>query len=408
MKIKLNSNCLVKPGEPKWNGSLPLSELDQIGSIGYVNFILLYRPPQEWLTPPEAIAENLKSSLSKLLISFHPLAGRLTRIPGGRLQIQCNGIGVPLTDAESEATLDELKEFEQRQLVPSIDLEQLPLVAVQLTRFNCGGVCVGVAMSHAAMDGLSSSHFYSEWARLARGKPLETQPFLNREMLGDGGRQPCSAASPPQQPPEFDAPPLLISRNVEQESKENPGCGGSSFTRFEAMTAHIWRCACKSRRHTPEQRTRLSISVDIRRRVQAPLPKSYLGNAVLDVVALDNAGVLVSKSLSYAAGRIRETINKVTNDWLGLQFHGIDIGWGKEIYMGPADYGSDGDCMISSSSDGSVAVIVCLQEAHMEVFKKLFYEDMEFLVHESCCLNSDGSHHMIEHQVELSDESDEK
>ncbi|KAK4406298.1 Spermidine hydroxycinnamoyl transferase [Sesamum angolense] len=65
----------------------------------------IIKPPQEWLTPPEAIAEALKRSLSKLLISFHPLAGRLTRIPRGRLEIQCNGIGVPLTEAESEATL---------------------------------------------------------------------------------------------------------------------------------------------------------------------------------------------------------------------------------------------------------------------------------------------------------------
>ncbi|KAK4425085.1 Spermidine hydroxycinnamoyl transferase [Sesamum alatum] len=186
MKINLNGSCLVKPAQPTWNGMLPLSELDQIRSIGYVNFILLYRPPQEWFTPPEAIVETLKNSISKLLVPFHPLAGRLTRILGGRLQIQCNGIGVPLTKTLLEATLDDLKEF------------------------RWGGVCIGVAMSHASMDGLSSSHFYSEWARLARGEPLETQPFLNRELLGDIGRQTRSAALPQQHPPEFDAPPLLI------------------------------------------------------------------------------------------------------------------------------------------------------------------------------------------------------
>ncbi|KAK4425081.1 Agmatine hydroxycinnamoyltransferase 1 [Sesamum alatum] len=217
-----------------------------------------------------------------------------------------------------------------------------------------------------------------------------------------------SAASPP----EFDAPPLLISElgceterknattraslistkfqveMLKRKANENRGSGEASFSCLEAITAHIG------------DRTRLSMSVDIRRRMQPPLPKSYLGNAVLDVVALECAGDLVLKSLSYAAGRIRETINKVTNEyvnstidflrgiddlspfqdsntlssdddrkgipygnpnlsvtsWLGTQFHGVDFGWGKEIHMGPVDYGSDGDCVISSSgghdSDG--------------------------------------------------------
>ncbi|KAL0299199.1 UNVERIFIED_CONTAM: Spermidine hydroxycinnamoyl transferase [Sesamum radiatum] len=465
MKISLISSCLVKPAEPTWNGSLPLSELDQIGSLGYVSLIHLYRPPQDWLSPPEAISRTLKSSLSKVLVPFHPLAGRWNRIPRGRLQIECSGIGVPLTEAESDATLDELKEFEHHLLVPFIDLEQLPLVAVQLTRFKCGGVCLGVAMSHAAVDGQSASHFYTGWARLARGEQLETQPFLDRKLLGDVGRKPHSAAPPPQPPPEFETPPFLIGESgckserekttiraslrltkfqiemMRRKANENRGSAAarSSFTCYEVITAHIWRCTCKARRHMREQRSRLSISVDIRRRMQPPLPKTYFGNAVLDVVALDCAGELIAKPLSYAASKIREAINKLTNEyvtstidflravddlssfqdcnsissddnddkgffcgnpnlcvtsWTTLQFHGIDFGWGKEIYMGPVDYGNDGDCLIIPSghdSDGSVVVIVCLQEAHMEAFKKFFYGDMELYVHESCCLNSDRS-----------------
>ncbi|KAL0321924.1 UNVERIFIED_CONTAM: Spermidine hydroxycinnamoyl transferase [Sesamum calycinum] len=465
MKISLISSCLVKPAEPTWNGSLPLSELDQIGSLGYVSLIHLYRPPQDWLSPPEAISRTWKSSLRKVLVPFHPLAGRWSRIPRGRLEIECSGIGVPLTEAESDATLDELKEFEHHLLVPSIDLEQLPLVAVQLTRFKCGGVCLGVAMSHAAVDGQSASHFYTGWARLARGEQLETQPFLDRKLLGDVGRKPHSAAPPPQPPPEFETPPFLIGESgckserekttiraslrltkfqiemMRRKANENRGsaAAGSSFTCYEVITAHIWRCTCKARRHMREQRSRLSISVDIRRRMQPPLPKTYFGNAVLDVVALDCAGELIAKPLSYAASKIREAINKLTNEyvtstidflravddlssfqdcnsissddsddkgffcgnpnlcvtsWTTLQFHGIDFGWGKEIYMGPVDYGNDGDCLIIPSghdSDGSVVVIVCLQEAHMEAFKKFFYGDMESYVHESCCLNSDRS-----------------
>nr|POF10270.1 spermidine hydroxycinnamoyl transferase [Quercus suber] len=69
--------------------------------------------------------EAMKNSLSRALIHFYPLAGRLHWIEGGRLELDCNAMRVQLLEACSEAELDELGDFAPtnavRDLVPKVD-----------------------------------------------------------------------------------------------------------------------------------------------------------------------------------------------------------------------------------------------------------------------------------------------
>ncbi|KAL6292577.1 hypothetical protein ACE6H2_000719 [Prunus campanulata] len=153
--------------------------------------------------------------------------------------------------------------------------------------------------------------------------------------------------------------------------------------------------------------------------MQPPLPQGYFGNATFYGVARSLAGDLVSKPLGYASSRIREAIEKVSNDYvlsaidhfrnqpdltrfqdlhaLGIAegaFHGnpylevvswstlpiyrLDFGWGKEIYMGSGAYDFDGESFLlpSPDGDGSMVLTLCLQVGHMDAFKKHFYEDI--------------------------------
>ncbi|KAH7544692.1 hypothetical protein FEM48_Zijuj01G0012700 [Ziziphus jujuba var. spinosa] len=352
-------------------GSLALSEWDQIGTITQVPTIYFYQPSPNWSSSTsDSIANTLKESLSRALVPFHPLAGRVRWIGAGRLELDCNAIGVHLP------------------------IHELPLLLVQLTRFSCGGICLSLNISHAVVDGQSAFHFISEWARLPRGDPLETVPFLDRKVLR-AGEPPV--ALPRLRHSEFDHPPLLlgqldtveerkkpttvsilkIPKDVVEKLKEMANDGRHSsrraYTRYETLTGYVWRCACKARKHKNEQPTALGVCVDSRRRMQPPLPKGYFGNAALDVIAMSTAGELVSKPLSFAASKIREAIEKVTDEymwsaidylknqpdltrfqdlhalgsdqgpfygnpnlgvvsWLTLPMYGLDFGWGKEIY----------------------------------------------------------------------------
>ncbi|XP_073033702.1 spermidine hydroxycinnamoyl transferase-like [Primulina eburnea] len=81
--------------------------------------------------------------------------------------------------------------------------------------------------------------------------------------------------------------------------------GHRVFTRYEAIAAHIWRCACRARGHRYEQPTGLAICLDIRNRVQPPLPQNFFGNAIVDVVATGRcSGDLVTRPSGYAASKM--------------------------------------------------------------------------------------------------------
>ncbi|KAI9123067.1 hypothetical protein K1719_005956 [Acacia pycnantha] len=447
------SYSTVSPCDPTWNGTMALSELDQMACLTYVQSIYLYRSPQN--STAATIAETLKDSLSKVLVPFYPLAGRLQWIANGRLQLQCNAMGARFIEAECESNLNEIGDDLSLSrlhgnLFPSVDfslpIHELPLFLVQLTTFRCGGFSIGVAFSHAVADGTAGVHFMSEWARVTRGETLQTPPFLNRSVFR-AGEPPLGLSPPPtlDEYPEYGDPVLLIGQSDASEEKKkktttamlkitkaqveklrkmaNDSCEkpmARGFTRYETICGHVWRIACKARTHKKEQQAVICICVDSRSRMTPELPREYFGTATFDVIAQSLAGDLMSKPLGFAASKLRETAEKATdkyirslieflknledltehidNDtvlgkedgpfygnprvtavsWLTLPTYGFDFGWGKEQYMGPGPCEDDGYFFLiqSPEGDGSVVVAMCLQEAYMDEFKKLFYEDM--------------------------------
>ena len=452
--ITIRSVSMVVPSEPTPNGLLQLSESDQVAQWTHAPVIHIYRPNNTNSTIPFSI-ETMKDSLSRALVHFYPLAGRLHWIEGGRLELDCNAIGVQLLEAYSEGTLDELGDFAPtgavQDLVPKIDyttpIEEWPLFLVQITRFGCGGVCVGTALSHTMVDGQSATNFISSWAKLARGDNLEDHemPFLDRTVL---------RSSEPLMPPRFDhieyttKPPLLIGSTDANEEKNKEtsvtllkltkeqveglkkranqeiGVTIRPYTRYEAIAGHMWRCACKVRvvDNIHDQPTRVRLGVDIRNRLKPPLPQRYFGNAIFGTVTSTCLyGDLLSKPLSYSAGKLREAIERMTDEyirsildfttsqkhvgglrcnfhirgdtegiflgnpnlsldsWLNLPFYDLDFGWGKPIYVGPGLLNMDGKSFLmpSPAFDGSLIIALCLQTQCIDSFKKIFYEDIE-------------------------------
>ncbi|KAL0004554.1 hypothetical protein SO802_012115 [Lithocarpus litseifolius] len=81
-------------------------------------------------------SQVLKEALSKALVLFYTIAGRLKRDEDGRLEIDCNGQGVLFVEAHTNSLIDDFSDssptLELRQLIPSIDyskgIETYPLL----------------------------------------------------------------------------------------------------------------------------------------------------------------------------------------------------------------------------------------------------------------------------------------
>ncbi|CAA3027614.1 spermidine hydroxycinnamoyl transferase-like [Olea europaea subsp. europaea] len=439
----------VQPAEPTPNEIMYLSDLDQIKAVTHAPTVHFYGPNTDFLYS-DAI-QILKDSLSKALVIFYPLAGRLHEIEfgGGRLELHCDAKGAILVEAETESTVEDfakqdfLPNEKMRELIPKMDysntpISEQPLVLAQLTKFSCGGLSLGLGISHVLVDGPSAFHFINEWAKISRGEKTGILPVLDRKILQI------------EEPPKFEhtvltPPPLLIGQSDNTEERKKPTAiamlklskgqidklkdkanegklynnSSRPYSRYEAVAGHVWRCASKARRLVDEQLTRLHVAVSFRNRIQPPIPQGFFGNANLREAAITTVGELLSNPLSYASSKIRETVDQVTDEyvrsylglikalpdvsvhrnfhtagcamgafygnpnmevtsWTSMPVYDANFGWGEVIHLGPGSMGFDGKSFIILDRDGggSFTLALCLQQEYIDTFKKLFYEEI--------------------------------
>ncbi|KAL0404239.1 UNVERIFIED_CONTAM: Spermidine hydroxycinnamoyl transferase [Sesamum radiatum] len=451
MVVAVRATHIVRPAEPTPDGVMYLNSCDQIKDITHTPTIYFYRHSSK--LEAVNVVSVLKDSLAKALSLFYPLAGRLNWAAegGSRVELHCNGKGVPIFEAESEGTVEDFGDFTPspaiQALIPSVDyttpIDEIPLVIVQVTRFRCGGLSIGLGISHVMADGPSALHFIDEWTKFARGVGPVIPPFLDRKALETEKPVHCKF-----DPSVLRPPPTLIGQedSLEQRKKpisvaflsltklqieklrakanldfykENGSAGSRGYSRFEAVAAHIWRCTSKARGHIAEQQTSLHFVADFRNKMKPALPGNYFGNALIRVEATDKSGNLLTNSMGMASRKIREAVEKVTDDtvrayldylkglpdvgrfrsldnngrpkgdfygnpnlaiisWTALPLYGTDFGWGNEIHLGPGPMGFDGKTFIipGREGDGSFKVAIWLQEEHMDAFKKCFYDNI--------------------------------
>ncbi|PPS04212.1 hypothetical protein GOBAR_AA16456 [Gossypium barbadense] len=212
-----------------------------------------------------------KEALSKTLVPFYPMAGRLGCDENGRFQITCNAEGVLWIEAETSSVIDDLAGFtpcsQLQKLVPALDCSgdttSYPLFMAQLTSFRCGGVCLGVTTLHTVCDGTTVLHFINSWSEMARGlSQISMPPLIDRTLLR--ARVP---PTPRFHHLEYNPPPSLLGLIILHPCLI-----------YTILAAYIWRCATKARGLSYDQPTRLLMPTNGRPRLHPPLPSSYLGN----------------------------------------------------------------------------------------------------------------------------------
>ncbi|CAK7338170.1 unnamed protein product [Dovyalis caffra] len=433
MKITIKESSIVRPNQDTPNHRLGVTNLDLFQIKYHVPLLYLYKPNG---SSNFFEAKVLKEALSKVLVSFYPVAGRLARDANGRIEINCNGEGGLFVEAESDTAMGDVGDFkpseELRQLIPTVDYSEIssyPLLVLQVTRFTCGGVCLGVGWNHPLADGTGCLHFINAWSDMVRGLSVKIPPFLDRTVLR--GRIP---PTPTFHHVEYDPFPTINTHSPnpisESGSKDisianlkitsdllntlramtnNNDASKTKHSTFVILTAHIWRCACKARGLTNDQATKLNILTDGRSRFCPPLPTGYFGNAIFQATPVASSGGLLSEPLVHTVERIHKAIKRMDDEylrsavdyleklddlatamrtpgtyrspnlsmvcWMHLPFYDANFGWGKPICMRPAFvFEGKGYILPSSTNDGSLSLTICLETDHMQSFQKLFYE----------------------------------
>lgn len=145
------------------------------------------------LPPFDTAIQSLKSSLAATLATHAPLAGKLVHLADtGDVGIICSpSDGVKFVVAESDADVRRLAGEEEsdlhtfEQLVPEVDMRVLPaqVLGVQATRFEGGGLAVGVTVHHGVADGRSLWRFVEAWAAACRGDTPPAPPTFDRSRV---------------------------------------------------------------------------------------------------------------------------------------------------------------------------------------------------------------------------------
>ncbi|KAF7080735.1 LOW QUALITY PROTEIN: hypothetical protein CFC21_084762 [Triticum aestivum] len=418
-EVKVVECCMVTPSEEMPRRGLWLSPLDlMMVNRGHTPNVYFYHSASG---DGFFDVARLKAAMAKALVPFYPLAGRLGVDGDGRPEIDCTGQGARFVVARSELAADD---FSARQPSPELrrlfvpgDIDDV-MLAVQVTFFKCGGVALGTALHHVAIDALSAVHFIQTWSAFSRDGASDAAaalelPWHDRTLLR--ARSPPRVINPdalsvflplkndPNEPSGAAVNEIFV-LSKDHVAALKRACGGAST--FCALSAHVWRCMCAARRLPTDAETRLTFPANFRRSLlRPPLPARYFGNGIImvgtackvrDVVA---DGLEDQAPLAPVAGRIRDAVRGLDdelvrstidylettptmpaarsmpatelriNSWLGMPVYDADFGWGKPLAMQRAVQQRAGLVYLADNGeDGGVRVLVSEPSSVLEAF----------------------------------------
>ncbi|KAH6757296.1 hypothetical protein C2S52_023502 [Perilla frutescens var. hirtella] len=424
LKLTFHESSLIFPLQPTQKRSFYLSNIDRMLNYSIPTVYFFAASPD---FPPPLAAEKLKLAAQRVLVPYDYMAGRLNlNADSGRLEIDCNSAGAGFVVAFSDFSLHQLGDLVRPNLgfrrlavqtLDNVDNDNQPLFILQITSFKCGGFSIGLCVNHILLDGMSAKGFNENLASQAfDDKPLAVVPCFDRRLL--------AARSPPRvsfEHREFFKPDLgpglpvfdcereeleyrvfqLSPSNVnflkEMAAKSSETAANARISSLSAAAALMWKCKALSRdgEYDKERVSNLLNVLDLRSRLQPPLPAEYCGNALLvsyasarceDIDKLEFSELV--KVVAEGPARVTDEYAKsaidwleingglpfgeyMVSSWLRLGFEAVVFPWGKAAHTGPVVSHRKDICWVFPTVDG-VNALVSLPPPEMERFEAHF------------------------------------
>ncbi|CAD6265346.1 unnamed protein product [Miscanthus lutarioriparius] len=435
-QVVVVDTALVAPSEETPRQPLWLSNLDLAVPQTHTPLVYYYPAPAQGgaaLRTGSFAPDRLRAALAAALVPFYPLAGRLGVGPDGRLQIECNSKGALFVVANADLTgtgvFDDYEPSAEvrRTFVPvaeSGDATSSPMAMFQVTFLKCGGVVLGTAIHHAALDGVGAFQFMQTWSGVARGLDVAEAcgpqaPFHDRTLLR--ARCPPSPTSDhfvyspaflSGRPRPYVTRIYAVSPKLLADVKSRCAPGVSTYCAF---TAHLWRCVCVARGLAPGADTRLGLPANVRHRLRPPLPRTFFGNAVVRDLVTAPVSTVLDSSLGSVAETIKKAVDRVDDafarsvldylelqqnaaggggqqeasreqlvpatdlwavSWLGMAMYDADFGSGAPRFVAPAQMFGVGTAYMTPRGpdrDDGIAVLISLEPEYLPCFEKVFF-----------------------------------
>ncbi|KAG4166853.1 hypothetical protein ERO13_A13G158575v2 [Gossypium hirsutum] len=291
---------------------------------------------------------------------------------------------------------------------------QLAFACSKITRLKCDSFIFAIRFNHVICDGIGLKQFMSTISEMARGATsCFISPIWERHLL--------DAGDPPRvifYHHEYDeVEPTAISwplDNLVQRSFFFGPVEVSTFrsllplhlchctTKFELLTACLWRCRTIALNLNPNEKVRMLCTGNLRSKFNPSLPLGYYGNVIVFPAAITTVRNLFHNLLGYTVELVKQAKASMTkeyaksvaalmvlrakqlnftkivgsfvvSDLTKIGFEDIDFGWGKAVFAGAAKaVGVISFFVSTKSTKGEVgtSVPICLPAPAMERFEK--------------------------------------
>ncbi|KAF8014199.1 hypothetical protein BT93_H0133 [Corymbia citriodora subsp. variegata] len=398
MQMEVTSRETIEPSSPTPHRlkTFDLCLLDQMSPMHHAPVVFFYPndPTRDLSLKFERISCTLKKSLSEDLTRLYPLTGRLGK---NNLYIDCNDAGVLLLD----------KFVALHGVLTGLE-EEAFLLGIQVNLLSCGGIVIGASGLHKATGRPDQAMQADCTAASTLFPSSNTIPTNARMWLGNHFTKLGKCRSGRFV---FDSAALSkLKLEARSESVPNP-------TRMEALTGFIWKHAIRASRMLSGMQplSAVVLPVNLRRRVEPPLPECSIGNIAWKAFATyentgpevelrdlvesvresfakidgdyvktirgDAAFAGISKWLE-AAGRVYSKTRRVCYtfvSWCKVGFYDVEFGWGRPRWVSVGNIWDDAFknmvIMIDVPSGYGIEAVIGLEDQEMSILDK----DQEFL-----------------------------